>query len=70
MIKVITQTTAERNQELQELYQQVKPLIKKGDCPLRQAVKQVKGTNHTTFTKCAWYKELLKIAKNDGYKGR
>lgn len=70
MITVITQTTLERNQELQQLYKECKPIMTETGCNLREAVQKIKKTNHNKFTNRAWYKELLKIAKNDGYEGR
>lgn len=70
MITVITQNTDERNQELQQLYKECKPIMTETGCNLREAVQQIKKTNHNKFTNRAWYKELLKIAKKDGYTGR
>ena len=48
MITVISQTTAERNQETQELFQECKPLLDEG-LTIGQAVKKVLGLKHNTF---------------------
>lgn len=49
MIKVITQNTDERNQELQQLYKECKPIMTETGCNLREAVQQIKKTNHNKF---------------------
>ena len=65
-IKIIEQTTAERNQETQELWKQVEPLLQKG-YPLTKAVAIVKNLNHFGFQNRAWYKEVREIALSKGY---
>ena len=62
MIKVISQTTAERNQETQELFQECKPLLDKG-FTIGQAVKKVLGLKHNNFYNRAWFKEVKNYAK-------
>lgn len=67
-ITVIEQTTAERKAELLQLYEDCRPYLDDG-LTLRKAVQQVKGTNHHTFTRCAWYRDLLHYARSKGYEG-
>lgn len=67
-ITVIEQTTAERKAEMLQLYEDCQPYLNKG-LTLRQAVQKVQNSNHTSFTRCAWYRELLKYAKSKGYEG-
>jgi len=62
MITVISQTTAERNQETQELFQECKPLLDEG-LTIGQAVKKVLGLKHNTFYNQAWFKEVKNYAK-------
>lgn len=68
MIRVISQTTAERNQETRELFNEVKPLMDKEDLTLGQAVKRIKQIPNTNFYNQAWFKELKNYAKTQGYK--
>ncbi len=67
-ITVIEQTTADRNKETQELYENCLPYLKQG-LTLRQAVAKVQNKNYTCFSRFTWYKELLTYAKNQGYNG-
>ena len=67
-ITVISQTTAERKQEMLDLYNDCKSYLDNG-YTLRKAVQKVQGTKHTSFTRCAWYRDLLHYAKSKGYEG-
>jgi hypothetical protein len=64
-IRVITQTTAERNQETRELFQQVKPYLDKG-YGLWSAVREIKGTPPSN-PYGGWYKDLKNYAIAQGY---
>lgn len=65
MIKVIEQTTAERNQESLELYKKCKPFLQQG-MSLRQAVIKVTGKKGG-FSRRAWYSDLKKLARADNF---
>ena len=65
MINVISQTTAERQQETAELFEQCRPYLEKG-MSLRKAVHQ--GTNRkVSNTRNGWFVELKEYAKTQGY---
>ncbi len=68
-IRVITQTTAERKEEMKQLFNDCKPLMDKG-YPLSKAVREILQLNHNTFTSQRWFKDLRKYAESQGYKGR
>ena len=68
MIKVISQTTAERDQETMELFHECKPYLDNG-YSLSHAVMEIKGIKHG-FQGRKWFKELRKYAKKEGYDGR
>ena len=67
-IKVISQTTAERKEEIQQLWGDCEKLLEQG-YSLNKAVREIKGVNHNSFTRTAWYRELLHYAKSQGYRG-
>ena len=64
-ITVITQTTAEREEETRKTYQQCKPYLDKGYSLFKAAYK-VTGTQPTN-SKNGWYKELIDYAISQGY---
>ena len=67
MIRVISQSTSERNHETRELFKQCKIYLDKG-YSLTQSVRLVKEISYTTgFQNRTWYKELRKYAKSQGY---
>lgn len=68
-ITVIEQTTAERQKETEELYEQVKPYLDKG-LPIYKAVPQALHINHMGFHQQRWYKDLLDYAVKQGYQKR
>ena len=68
-ITVISQTTAERREETKQLFEDCKPYLEQG-MTLSKAVRIIKGINHHTFTRQAWYKELQEYAETQGYTTR
>lgn len=67
-IKVIEQSTAERNLETEQLFQKCKPYLNEGK-GLAEAVQKVKKTKHRYFYHFKWYKDLRNYAKTQGYTG-
>lgn len=65
-INVISQTTAEREQETVDLFNKVKPLLDEG-CGLSKAVRQVTDVRTSHFQSRRWYKDLKNYAKAQGY---
>ena len=61
-ITVITQTTAEREQEIRDIYQQCQPYLDQG-MSLTKAVKQI----GYTYGNQRWVRDLLKYAESQGY---
>ena len=63
-INVISQTTAERKEEIIQLYEKVKPYLDDG-VGLWTAVKTVRGKAFSTNV--AWYRELRMYCRKQGY---
>lgn len=68
-IRVISQTTAEREEEMKQLFEKCKPLMDKG-YTLGKAVRKVLKLNHNTFYAQRWFKDLRDYAESQGYRGR
>ena len=66
MIKVIEQSTEDRNRETRELFQKVKPLVDEG-WAFRQAVLHITGKQSIGTQKRGWYRDLCDYAKQQGY---
>ena len=64
-IKVISQTTSERRQETQNLYQQCQPYLEQG-YSLHKAAWKVTGTQPSN-TRNGWYRDLIDYAISQGY---
>lgn len=69
VIKVISQSTAERQAETRELFEQCKPYLDDG-YSLAGAVKLVTRVNHQSFCRRKWYMDLREYAESMGYRGR
>ena len=67
-IKVITQTTQERYEEIVQLYEDCRPYLLQG-LTLRQAVSKVKGMKNPPSPNLAWFRDLRQYAWEHGYKG-
>jgi len=66
-IKVISQSTSERNNETKELFRQCKIYLDNG-YSLTQSVRLVKELNYNTgFQNRRWFKDLKDYAKTEGY---
>ena len=67
-IKVIEQTTAEREAEKIQLWRDCQPYLQQG-YTLRQSVMRVKGMRNLPSSKLAWFRDLRQYAWEHGYKG-
>ena len=66
-IKVICQSTKEREQEIIDLFNKVKPYLDDG-CSYRLAIMKVLGKKPTySFGGARWYKEFVEYADAHGY---
>ena len=67
-IKVIQQTTAEREQETKDLWEQIKPLLDQGMIYSAAAkkVKKIPGASFNRYQQ-AWYKDLIAYGESQGY---
>ena len=63
-IRVIQQSTAERNKETRELFEKVKPLVDEG-YSFRQGL--IKLGYNVSNTRSGWYKALVDYARTQGY---
>lgn len=65
---IIEQTTEERNNEIRELFEAIKPLLDDG-CPFTRALVEVGRIPYTgSFTGSrGWGKDLVEYAKTQGY---
>jgi hypothetical protein len=64
-IRVIQQTTAERNQETQELFQQIRPYLDQG-YGYYTAVRKATGRTPNNY-KNGWYRALIDYGETQGY---
>lgn len=66
-IKVICQSTKEREQETIDLFNKAKPYLDDG-CSYRLAIMKVLGKKPTcSFSNRRWYKEFMEYADTHGY---
>ena len=66
-ITVISQTTAERQQETKELFEKIKPLLDKGMI-YSAAIRKVKGLpSDANRYQSSWYKEVIAYGETQGY---
>jgi|GEM_PF-3983309 len=68
-IKVVCQSTAEREQETRELFEACVPYLDKG-IGLVNAIMIVKDIPYRHFYNMAWYKEVKAYAESQGYETR
>ena len=69
MIKVIEQSTDERNEETKNLFEQIKPLLDKGHTYMGACViiGRVPEKNRHRYYNVAWFKELKDYGSKCGY---
>ena len=66
-IKVICQSTKEREQEIIDLFNKAKPYLDDG-CSYRLALQKILGKKPTcSFGNARWYKEFIEYADAHGY---
>lgn len=63
---IVEKSSAERDQEAEDLFDEIKPLLDQG-LTIRKAVREVKGLNHNSFTNQDWYKRVYEIGVSNGY---
>lgn len=67
MIKLIEQSTSERQAEVKSLFQEIKPLLDEGMI-YSNAVKKVKGLPpEYPLTNLAWYRDVIAYGETKGY---
>lgn len=67
MIKVISQNTAEREKEIRDLFERIRPLLDEG-YSYRQAVIKVKDISpFANVVKYAWFRDVVEYGKKQGY---
>lgn len=64
-MRVISQSTSERKQEIQDIFNQMKPHLIEGKS-YSQALSIVKG-NKTSYSHTMWYQDLLKYGESQGF---
>lgn len=66
-IKVICQSTKEREQETIDLFNKAKPYLNDG-CSYRSALQKALGKKpNYTFSQMRWYKDFMEYADAHGY---
>ena len=65
-IKVISQTTTERNQETRQKWEKIRPLLDQGYSYSR-AVRKTHKITHQQVAHLSWFKELVKYGETQGY---
>lgn len=68
-INVISQNTAEREQETKELFEAIKPRLDEG-VALSTATMEHMHLNDRGFCNRRWYKDLMAYAVSQGYRKR
>ena len=67
-ITVISQTTAEREAEIKQLYEDCIPYLLQG-LTLRQAVAKARNLKNPPNNRLAWFRDLRYYAWEQGYRG-
>ena len=70
MITVISQSTAERNEETQNLFEQIKPLLDDGYgymSALVQIGRVTRIQSKNGYYRHAWYRDLVEYGESQGY---
>jgi len=65
MNEVISQTTAERNEETKKRFESIKPLLDEGHS-YRSALKKITGAK-ANINSLRWFKETVKYGESQGY---
>ena len=64
-IRIVEQSTAEREQETRELFEKIRPLLDNG-CTYNKALRHVRGLRSLN-TKNGWYKDVIAYGERMGY---
>ena len=69
MITVISQTTAERNEETKALFEQIRPLLDDGYSYMTACVMvgKCKGGLKNSYYNFGWFKDLKAYGESQGY---
>ena len=67
-MNVICQSTSEREKEIRDLFNEIKPLLDEG-YSYHASVMKVKGITHKKYTlaNLSWYKWLVEYGETQGY---
>ena len=66
-ITIISQTTAERQQETIELFEQIRPLLDQGMIYSAAVMKVRNISYHFNRNKQAWFRDLVDYGESQGY---
>lgn len=66
MIKVIETSSEDRQKELEEIFEKMRPLLDQGFGYIA-SYQFISGVNHTAFSRRSWWRDLVKYGEEQGY---